>query len=131
MEGCFLQHETILVPVPKMECKAGIWHIIDKNGPYKTCTPEGFLDLLADLEPKFPGEPFGAIWLNLFEGLCPVSFIEPEVNYWMGMESFCAEYHCLPCEGSMFEQPAIIMEIFETIRGAKGQYYQWRTNKDK
>ena len=46
------------------------------------------------------------------------------------MESFCTEYHVLPFEGAALDQPADLIDVFNTIRCVRNEY-QWRKNQEQ
>jgi hypothetical protein len=38
------------------------------------------------------------------------------------LESACFNYHCLPYDGGIFDQPLYLMEAFNIIRSTKNRY---------
>jgi len=87
------------------------------------------LEVLEELQLKFPGQSVGEIWLTLYSTLCPVSFIDEWCDTWFSLEAACSEYGVMPYVGGLLDQPKLVLEILETIRTAKVQYYLWRSKQ--
>ena len=125
--GCFLENEMIIVEVPDFSLVGDKWQSTGK-GSWSYCQPEDFLEILEKIQNKFPGKPLGAVWLDQYPRFCPVSFVEPEIDMWISMESAASEYGVMPEKGGCYmEQPVLLMDIFDTIRAAKGGYYLWKS----
>ena len=54
--------------------------------------------------------------------LCVTAFGEPEFEYWVRAEDRAVTYNILPFAGGQLDQPLIVLEILDLIRGAKVQY---------
>ena len=125
--GCFLENETIIVEVPEFEQTGGRWQGTGDSS-WSYCEPEDFLEILERIQDRFPGKPLGAIWLDQYPRLCPVSFVEPEIDMWISMESAASEYGAMPERGGCYmDQPVLLMDIFDTIRAAQGSYIRWKS----
>ena len=127
--GCFREQEEILVPIPELEIQGQEWRPTGQTEEERLCDRDGMLEVLEELQLKFPGQSVGEIWLTLYSTLCPVSFIDEWCDFWFSLEAACCEYGKLPYDGGLLDQPKIVLDILETIRIAKVQYYLWRSKQ--
>lgn len=98
-------------------------------------SPDMFFEEFNRIDECFP---YVSVWENYMQffqrsggdqrEVCLVGIFAymPEYEYLMRMESSCYEYHVLPYAGGWLDQPLILVEIFETIRGARVEYDLYR-----
>ena len=87
-----------------------------------TVDADGFFDLVHEFQSYRPGLPFAEVISFHFRDVCIKSLIDEDYYQYLKMEAFCKEYHCLPFEGSMMDQPNILIEIFSVIRGTRAEF---------
>jgi hypothetical protein len=93
-----------------------------------TFDSETFLDWLYDFNETFkPEMPAFEIINKLINPanknkICMSSFIDMELGYLVDLESSCNNYHCLPYEGGLLDQPMMLMDVFGVIRGERNKF---------
>lgn len=92
---------------------------------------EQFWEVVAKLQERKPSVPIFNIVKAINGGynsrieICPTSIIEPFLNHVLNMENMCEKYKCLPFPGGYMDQPKMIMEMFEVIRGTVNHYDEY------
>lgn len=90
----------------------------------------GVLEILNRYDDFLPSKP---TFVRLIQGeypfpdgqrkeICPIGLIDESDREIIELESFCSEYHCLPYTGGMDQQPALMVQAFNIIRGVKVDY---------
>jgi len=96
------------------------------------CTIDEYIEilfgLLDQLPPHMENMPAFEAALRLLrpQDVCCTGILlnEPWLNMLIGLESTCSEYHVLPYEGGLFEQPQYIFDSFNAIRAARNEYHR-------
>lgn len=61
--------------------------------------------------------------------VCPTSLMDPYIMYLLEAEQAVREYHTLPFEGGLWDQPMALLEAFVAIRSERNQYERLRWDK--
>jgi hypothetical protein len=87
------------------------------------------LDYIEEVFPDIP--PFEALRLYFTapKEVCPTSMIDPYLMYLMEAEQASREYHTLPFEGGLWDQPRALLDIFGAIRTERNHYERIRFEK--
>ncbi len=88
----------------------------------ETLDANGIVDLASELRKLAPSLPLSVIIDRHFRSVCIKSLLDWSLHEYLDLESFCKDYGCLPFEGSMSEQPNIVIEAFNTIRAVRGNF---------
>jgi hypothetical protein len=90
---------------------------------------EGVLTELSKIEESFPDiPPFEALRLYFSQPLeiCPTSLLDPYEMFLIEAEYAAREYHRLPFEGGLWDQPLVMLRIFDTVRSERNHYERIR-----
>ena len=87
------------------------------------------LDYIEEVFPDIP--PFEALRLYFTapKEVCPTSMIDPYLMFLMEAEQASREYHTLPFEGGLWDQPKVLLEVFSSIRTERNHYERIRFEK--
>lgn len=132
---CYLEAEEIELPHFKIEENEGVKTLIDSGSKLKT--DKEFLQSLSDLTWKEPELSLFQIGLKYFSSIsmdekpgknfevCPEAFkVKAEILAELfEMESRTSEYHVLPFKGSQVDQPSLVLEAFDIIRGSRNLFH--------
>lgn len=133
---CFLENEEYELPdfVVK-ENEEGIKELIEEKSVLMTA--DNFLERLDELALKEPELPIFEIGLkyygqiqddqkpNIQMEVCPeaIKNIAEGLTELFEMEARAGEYHVLPFNTSQVDQPAIVIEAFDAIRGGRNLFH--------
>lgn len=98
----------------------------------ESVTLEGVFDELDRIESYIPDiPPFEAMRLYLIDPVevCPTSLMDPYIMYLLETEQAVREYHTLPFEGGLWDQPMVLLEAFIAIRSERNQYERLRWDR--
>ncbi len=87
------------------------------------------LDYVLDKYPDMP--PFEALqtyFRNPHE-VCPTALVGLDLAHLIEAEQATREYHTLPFDGGLWDQPQVLLEIFSLIRTERNQYERIRIAK--
>ena len=84
------------------------------------------LDIIEQALPSMP--PFEVLrtYFNQEVEVCPTAMIDAEDLFMLETEQACREYHKLPFEGGLWDQPLKLLENFEVIRAERNQFERIR-----
>lgn len=95
---------------------------------------ENFIELLDAISFLFPSMPTFEVLRLYFsqpKEVCPTAFIDEEALYMLETEQSCREYHVLPFEGGMWNQPKKLIHYFTHIRTVRNEYERQRMEQIK
>lgn len=97
---------------------------LSRGAETRVVNADDFLVLLEELKEKLGSDtPLYELMLQFFQDVCPTNFFDPFLERLLQWESAAREYHTLPYAGGYLDQPLYIIQAFQIIRGARGQYY--------
>jgi len=87
------------------------------------------LDRIETVLPSIP--PFEALRLYFSQPLevCPTAMVDPYHVYLMEAEQASREYHVLPFDGGLWDQPLALLRSFTIIRSERNQYERIRMER--
>jgi len=92
----------------------------------KQLTLENLFEELDKVEDNFPSmPPFEALRMYFTE-TCPQSIMDSYYMFLLETEQSAREYHQLPFDGGLWDQPRQLLDIFTTIRSERNQYERIR-----
>lgn len=80
-----------------------------------------FLDILAELKLVIGSSVFSIV-LTYFKQVCPASLIKSTLSIFLDMEHRAKVYKSLPYDGSMGDQPNLVVEAFDVIGVARAEF---------
>ena len=72
--------------------------------------------------------PFEVLRFFFNEGkeICPTSLVDPYLNFLIETEHASREYHALPFEGGLWDQPLQLLEVFNAIATERNRFERQR-----
>jgi hypothetical protein len=87
------------------------------------------LDQIEEYQDIFPSMPSFDILTKFFSSprpVCPTSLVDWQTRQLLEIESGCKEYHALPYEGGLMDQPVWLLEAFDIIRSERNAFERIR-----
>lgn len=115
---CYTVQDEFQIPVP----------VAGPNGQLtkreiRTLNKEAFLKEVVKLHDFFNGDmTMWEVMLKFFRGVCPMAYFDHDIDTYVRLESAASAYNALPYEGGYLQQPNIILEAFDVIRGTRAQF---------
>ena len=116
-----MTEEKITFEVPVIQWKNNI-PTFNNEHIKQLVDAEGCLDLVVEFRKMQPGISLIGVLNQHFRDVCPKSLVDMRDMQYLAMEAFCSEYGGLPHSGGMMEQPNIIVEMFNIIRGTRNEF---------
>lgn len=103
-----------------------------------TFSGEEFLDWLYTFNEQFNADmPTFELLNNIInnrnkarkKAVCPMAFVDFEVGTLVDLEDACNNYHVLPYNGGLLDQPQLLLEVFNVVRAEKERYKSAKAEK--
>lgn len=97
----------------------------------KIFTSDDLLEWLYQInEEYFPDAPsFELLKRFIRKEVCLTAYVDFELGELVDLEDSCHNYHCLPYDGGLFDQPIYLLQAFNVIRGEKNKYEKIKADK--
>ena len=116
-----------LIPVPVFDENSSIIEYISKN----LDIDDLFIELAIANEFHPNTAPFEVLrqFFNSDKEICPTSLVDPYLTFLIEAEHASREYHTLPFDGGLWDQPLQLIEVFNSIATERNRFDRQRIEK--